>query len=332
MKNLYFIVYFLINFFYSITCLQTPDGALVFVHFKGIVGFNLDEIPSYLMNESLNFILNYVDDSMWEQRAIIQISATTNFKVFGSERQLTIPPKELWKIEMNDKPFQTLIGNHSFVVRKYQFNSVLVGPASNLNASEPLLTEVGGKHNQKFILPIDPEHLLQRTGFACTHKSPTINSENILSNFNQNSPICVQALKDNVGLTVVNIKWERITWDENVAKMYRFGDISQFADLQGDLSKLKDEINIGYRFIEENSCVLDEGGSGVAAGCARDKGWRQLLKFSSVTVNIGRTEIHLGNISAEYVQRGIFEFDPCHKVTHKFISIIYISMPTFFII
>ena len=310
MKTLIFFIIFLINEFQLFTCLQTPLGALVSVQFKGIVGFNLDEIPNFLMDESLHYIFKNVDDTQWEQRAIRQISATTNFQVFGSDRQLTLPPKPLWKIELSSKPFKAIIENHQYVARNYQFTSMLVGPANELNASQPILTEIGGTYIQPFVVPIDPEHLLQRTGYACSYKSPTVNSENILSNFNQNAQTCVQTLKEKIGYTILNVVWERLNWDENLANLYRYGDVSEFADLQGSLTDLSDDINIGYRFIEENSCVLEEGGSGAYHGCARGKGWRQLLKFSSVTINIGRTQIHLGNISAEYIQRGVFEFDP----------------------
>jgi hypothetical protein len=317
MKKLYFLLILLINKHNVLAILEeTPVGALVSVGFTGLVGFNLDEIPSYLMDESLDFIFNKVNDAQWKQRAIMQISATTNFQVFGSERQLTIPPKPLWQIELTSEAFKIKIENHQYVARMYHFNSMLVGPANGLNASQPMLTEIGGTFIQSFTVPIDPEHLLQRTGFACSFNSPTVNSENILNTFNQNAPECIQTLIEKVGHTNLDIVWQRIEWDENIANVWRYGEISQFADLEGKLDGLNNDINIGYRFIEENSCVLEEGGSGYNHGCVRGKGWRQLLKFSSVTMNKGRTEIHLGNISAEYVERGVFEFDPCHKHFH----------------
>ena len=43
--------------------------------------------------------------------------------------------------------------------------------------------------------------------------------------------------------------------------MFRHGpEISESADLQPYLTDLEDNINIGYTYIEENSCTLNEGG------------------------------------------------------------------------
>ena len=238
-------------------------------------------------------------------------------QVFGFLRQLTLPPKDVWKIDFTSEPFETLVQGHTYIARNYRFTSMLVGRESSLNTSQPILTRIGNTFLQNFIVPVDPEHLMQRTGYACSYISQTVNSENIIDTYDQFSRNCTKVLEEKVGSISLNITWKREDWDEDLADQYRYGDqTSEFADLKGVLSDLEDDINIGYKFIAENSCVLEEGGAGVYHGCVRGTGWRQLLKFSSVTVNVGRTDIKLGKISEDYIRRGVFEFDKCHQHYH----------------
>ena len=301
---------------------ETQLGALISVEFTGIVGFNLDEIPTYSFNASLDFVMHNLTDSDWLQRARRQIFATTNRQVFGFEQQLTLPPEDVWKVTLTSPPFLELIQNHAYVVRTYRFYSVLVGSASSVNKSQPLLTKLWATYQQEFIVPVDPEHLFQRTGFACTNPSGAIYSENILSVFDETitngNSSCVQVLEQKVGSTKLKFFWQRLAWNEEIAEKFRYGSQESLtADLEGVLSDLRDEINIGYKFIDENSCTLKEGGAGLNKGCVGGTGWRQLLKFTSASVNVGRTEIHLGDVlSNTYIDKGVFEFDPCHGHYH----------------
>ena len=82
-------------------------------------------------------------------------------------------------------------------------------------------------------------------------------------------------------------------------------------------SKLADEINVAYKYIEPTSCTLIEGGSQGGKGCIKTAGWRQLLKFTSSSVNIGKRDLHLGDVlNPEYHERGVYEFDSCHLHYH----------------
>ena len=82
-------------------------------------------------------------------------------------------------------------------------------------------------------------------------------------------------------------------------------------------SKLTNEINIGYKFIDTNSCTLKEGVHEGLKGCVGGPGWRQLLKFTSSSVNVGKSDLHLGNVKSEvYLSHGVYEWDPCHFHYH----------------
>ena len=320
--NLNFNLIALSLFINQLLCIETPSGALISVDFTGIVGFNLDEIPPYSIDSTIAYIIHKITDAEWMQRAQMQIFATVNRQVFGFDRQLTLPPEQVWKIEFTSPPFLDTIQNHLHIVRTYRFHSVLVGTANSLNTSQPLLVNIGSTFGQKFIVPIDPENLFQRIELACTGASSVVDSENILTVYEESTVKsdvnCVDVLKEKIGYTSLDFIWQRLAWSQDLASQFRYGNQeSEYADLEGDLSSLTDEMNIGYRFFEEDSCTLNEGGAGLNRGCIGGTGWRQLLKFTSASVNVGRTAIHLGDVQTNtYIERGVFEFDPCHEHYH----------------
>lgn len=92
--------------------------------------------------------------------------------------------------------------------------------------------------------------------------------------------------------------------------------LQNLADLITISENLHDSINIGFKYIDNKSCTLGEAGVNGYKGCIKEAGWRQLLRLTSSTVNIGKTGVHIGSISNEYLARGIFEFDPCHLHYH----------------
>ena len=98
------------------------------------------------------------------------------------------------------------------------------------------------------------------------------------------------------------------------------GDVkigSDSADKENVPSKLTNEINIGYKFIHTNSYTLQEGGHKGLKGCVGGPGWRQLLRFTSSSVNVGKSDLHLGDVKTEvYLSHGVYEWDPCHLHFH----------------
>ena len=331
----------------------TPQGALISTDFTSEVGYNLDEIPGYALADAKNYVMTQVTEAQWEARAKMQIFATLYRQVFrvyyfSPLLQLTLPPMDVWRISMTSAPVEKTIQGHAYIVRSFEFYSVLVGSAQSINASEPSLNSVGGTFKDAFIVPSDPEHVFQRSGYACADESTfsldTVTSENFLTYFDQECRVepylpianrtvqtnlnchwtdfpketCLESLSRTVGFSSIEITWTRLPWNSTLADEYRVGaQTSQFADMEGVTSKLVDEINVGYKFIEPSSCTLIEGGSSGRKGCVNAPGWRQLLKFTSSSVNIGKTDLHLGDVlTPEYLNRGVYEYDPCHLHYH----------------
>ena len=165
---------------------------------------------------------------------------------------------------------------------------------------------MGDRVTQNFLVPLDPESVLQRTGTACIGDiGHIVNSENI-DEFYVPSPECHARLNQFVGTTNLEMTWERIEWNKHMADLFRYGPhMSETADLQPKLQDLIDDINIGYVYIEEDSCALLEGGAGLNRGCIKSAGWRQLLRFSSTVVNVGKTPLNIGDVhSNQYIERG----------------------------
>lgn len=171
---------------------KTPRGALLEVKFKGKIGYNLDEIPSYALDSTKDYIKNNVTKEQWETRVRLQIYATIYRQVYLMayfEQQLTIPPTQVWRIHFEDEPFEETIQGHSYISRCYSYYSVAVGKEDTLNAPGGPLNEIGGEWSDIYLLPVDPEHLFQRIGYACANEASysldTVNSENILGYYDQ---------------------------------------------------------------------------------------------------------------------------------------------------
>lgn len=129
---------------------------------------------------------------------------------------------------------------------------------------------------------------------------------------------CIDALRQNVGFVNTTITWKRIKWNNELAEKYKYGEqTSETADLSGVVENTLDSVNIGFKFFDETSCALGEGGSSGRKGCILQPGWRQLLRFESSSKNVGKTDLHLGDVfSNQYLEHAIFEFDPCHLHYH----------------
>ena len=231
-------------------------GALIQTSFSTQVGYLLDEIPSYALNKTKSYIKTEVNESQWLNRAQMQTFSTIYRQVFriyyfGPLLQLTLPPEQVWNITFTSIPKEATIQNHSYIVRDYSFYSVLIGTANSINASEPLLNDIGGIFTDTFVVPVDPEHVFQRTGYACADESTfsldTVTSENFLTYFDQECGVepyipienrtletnlnchwtefpnetCLEALEQKVGFNNVVIAWKRIAWNDSLADQYR---------------------------------------------------------------------------------------------------------------
>ncbi|CAG8587613.1 25148_t:CDS:2 [Gigaspora margarita] len=172
--------------------------------------FALDNQNPNRKVEVANYYLEQNND-FWIKKAQMQTKFTENQQVFRSfyyfnKKQLTLPPEQVWQFNLS-KSYRTEIGDHDYIALDVDFYSVLVTDAKTIYRSEPVLNIIGGKWSNHWILPVDPEFLLQRTGYACVdRKSLTIDSENIWAYYNDSCKdklpqvnCCADALNQNVG-------------------------------------------------------------------------------------------------------------------------------------
>ena len=342
-------------FIQNTQCLDTPAGALISVHFKGEIGFLLDEIPDVALQNAKDYILRRVSLSNWKKRVITQIKMTlakqTSRSVNGinNNKQLTIPPQEKWNIKFTSAPLMKSIQNHSYISRSYTFYSVLVTRKDSVYQSEPSLVPIGGVYTQTYPLPIDPNDIFQRTGYACMNEAAfslqTVTSSNgyyffdsdcddetyiPIANRTYNSSLknchwtsfpnvsCIHELKNKVGFTDTTYFWTRLPWSNDLASKWRYGRLtSDSADLSTVNGTLENTINYQYRYFPNDSCALFEAGVGNNRGCIDKAGWRQLLKFTSTAVNVGKTDFFLGTVTgAEEKAANFFVWSDCHRHYH----------------
>src|SRR5690606_7561869 len=137
---------------------------------KSSVGVLLDEIPAAHRDRAAAELIA-ADAGFWRARAAMQVETTyyrltyRNFFV-DVGGQLPLPPRELWGLDLG-APERRTIDGHDLVVVDYTFTGTLLTAADQPGTSEPKLGEIGGVWDEEFTLPVDPEHLLERTGYAC---------------------------------------------------------------------------------------------------------------------------------------------------------------------
>ena len=354
--NMNFSISFIILLFFKyLKCSKAPDGALISVHFTSEIGFLLDELPDFALVKARNYILRSVTEDDWRKRVVTQIKMSLTRQVFrqvngiGNEKQLTIPPEELWKISFTDKPKYKKIQNHKYISRSYTFYSVLVAPSKSVYQSEPKLVPIGGTFCETYHLPVDPNDIFQRTGYACMNEASfsfeTVYSANAhyffdsgcgpeeytpvenrtfeqsLNNCHWSTNVtisCVEALEKFVGYIDATYIWTRLHWNEAEARKWRFGKMTaETADLSTMKGSLENSINYHYRYFDDNSCAIREAGVGTQRGCISGPGWRQLLKFTSSSINVGKTDVFLGDInSEEQIKANFFVYSDCHHHFH----------------
>lgn len=240
-----------------------------------------------------------------------------------------MPPREKWKIAVRT-PTVEIIDNHELVVASYTFSSTLLSDVESAALSDRNLATTGGIWNENFVLPADPDLLLERTGYACMDEEDfppnSVDTENALSFFDHSckggdngchvtlpapKDSCVAALKAKVGRVSASMRFERLAWNAATADSVRTGIANPAgADAEVLLAGVKNH-RIIYRYIPADSCAIVEG-------CVGGPGWRRLLQFDASLANRGSLPIHLGDVSdtAPAVQHNMFEFSACHGHRH----------------
>lgn len=319
-------------------------GGLVRVSTRSKVGVLLDEVPTSI-RDRVAADLAAAPPSFWEARARMQIETTTYRLIYRSfyyparsgRRQLPLPPAETWRITV-ERPRRMRLQGHDLVMAAYRFESVLVSDSGSPGTAEPRLKRPGGSWVETFMLPADPELLLQRTGFACMDESEfppnSVDEENARTFFDDQCGVespdelschltaplptesCRKALKRHVGRVQTRLRFRRLAWDPAVADAARVGEVTAAG---GDLQVVRDGLldhRVEYRYVPADSCA-------VAESCVKGTGWRRLLKFSASVRNTGSAAVHIGDVDffldgtkPPNEQHHIFEFSPCHRHYH----------------
>lgn len=328
----------------------TPDepaadpGALIDVTMESRVGVVLDEFPASMRDRAAAFFLAK-PTSFWEQRARRQTRMTyyrLAFRQFfyDDKLQLPLPPDDGLQYEFAGAPRRDTVDGHDVVVIDYTLRATLLSDADSPAQSEPALADVGGVWDEAFVLPLDPEYLGQRTGFACVDEEDfppnSADEENIADFYDHECEVeappnlgchlseprptesCVEALQNHVGAVDTVVHFERVAWDQARADEVRIG-VSTSPDAP-DLEVIADAIDssarLVYRYIPADSCTMLEG-------CVAAPGWRRLLMFDASVKNVGGAPLHVGEVdfygeglSTELAEHNIYAYSACHQHYH----------------
>jgi hypothetical protein len=320
--------------------LSSSNGALVDVELTSRVAVVLDEIPEAEREELARFYLRQ-PSAFWLERAKHQLRHTTyrltyrNFYYDESEQRqmLALPPEDVWHIRLDGKPERvTTEDGHDAVEVGYDFKSTIVTDADSPGASDPALGEVGGVWVEPFNLPLDPEFLFQRTGYACANEEGyplgTVGGENIFQMFDQDCDVeaentaachltnlpdesCLDALSNHVGRVDSELRFERATFSPAKACSATVGT---FTSEEPDLAVVADALDnnwVEYRYFPPDSCALVEQ-------CVGGTGWRRLLLFDATIKNTGLAPLSVGSTNEGSPPRdhNMFEFSACHEHFH----------------
>jgi hypothetical protein len=331
----------------------TTDGALVRMDLASTVGVLLDEIPAGPQREAAAANALAEPASFWEARARNQVRLMSYRLVFRGQYYsaywsngngtkpkgpLPLPPKQIWNVKASGSPHRMKIDTHDVVVNDYTFQSYIVTDSASPGIVEPALATVGGTWAEAFNLPVDPELLLQRTGYSCMDEDEfppgSVFEENTWYFYDDActasdtstchvtqkvSGSCNAGLVAGPGHMAATLNFTRVAYDATTASAYRVGTVNSVAVAAGsapDLSVvnagLVEEHDLAYRFFAPGSCELGEGVIG-------QLGWRRLLMFSAIVQNDGSGPLEVGSPTDPnnpFVQGNVFEFSQCHGHYH----------------
>jgi hypothetical protein len=326
-------------------------GALIDATMDSQVGVVLDEVPASIRDRVAQALIARPAD-FWTARAITQAKLTTYRLVFRqlyypltpdgdpTKDSLPLPLPAGWKITLSGTPQRTMVDGHDVVAVNYSLATTLLTTAASPAKSEPMLAATGSTWDEPFIFPVDPELVLQRTGYACMDEAEfppnSVDSEEVDSFYDQACGVegmqshtgchysalpqssCVDALTAKIGKVSTNLHFVRKAWDAATADQVRLGTVT--TDAGANLKVFDEEFVVNrviYRYIEPTSCTLVEK-------CVGAPGWRRLLQFSTADINTGNATLAIGDVDYFGVddagtplsQHGVFEWSPCHGHFH----------------
>jgi lysyl oxidase len=317
-------------------------GALVSVTLASRVGVVLDEIPLSQRTAAANYYLAK-PNQFWKDRAVAQ-ARHTNYRftyrqfyydVDPPKLKMAMPPEELWGVELKPGGAKrvTTEDGHDAIVIQYTLKSTILSDRASAGEAEPELDHIGGVWDEPFNLPLDPEFMFQRTGFACIDEDGyplrTADSENAHQLFDQECDVetpdevschktelptesCKKALKRRTGRVDTNVHFERVRYDRAKADAVRIASYTQTT--APDLAVLPENLDhnrITYRYIAPDSCAVEEA-------CVTGSGWRRLLMYDASIKNASPVDLTIGAVDDDspFVQHNVFEFSDCHQHYH----------------
>lgn len=316
-------------------------GSLLAVSMTSTVGVLLDEVPESARTRVADDLLAK-PESFWIERAKRQIDYTSYRLIFRNlyfepeegKGILPLPPVEIWNVVLNGSPEARTVDGHQVIAVDYTFTSTLLGPEFDAVNADARLTEAGKFVDEAFILPIDPEHIFERTGYACMNEADfppnSVDTENARLFYDPeceafamveddgchlSSPVptqsCVEAIEAHVGKVETSVRFERLAWNQATADAVRVGQqIPGIAELRAMPEGVADN-RIVYRYFAESSCAIVEG-------CVGGPGWRRLLQFTATVQNLGAVDAALGDVSegSAPVENRLVSLSPCHNHMH----------------
>jgi hypothetical protein len=316
-------------------------GALVEVTLASRVGVVLDELPAAQRDAAASYYLAK-GSQFWKDRAVAQAKHTNYrftyrqfyYDVEPPKLNMAMPPEELWRIELKPGGAKRVTDDgHDVVEIQFTLKSTILSDPASAGEAEPALARIGGVWDEPFNLPLDPEFVFQRTGFACLDEDGyplrTADSENAAQLFDQDCDVetpdesschktefptesCKRALKKYVGRVDTAVHFERVRYDRAKADAVRIAGYTQtsapdLAVLAQNLSKNR----ITYRYIAPDSCAVSEA-------CVTGSGWRRLLMYDASIKNASTVDLTVGAVdeSSPFVEHNVFEFSACHQHYH----------------
>lgn len=326
-------------------------GALIRTTATGTVGVLLDEVPESERDRVAAAVAARAEE-FWKEHARRQLELTQyrlTFRQYYYEEeeakgQLNLPPPQVWRFTLAEEgPKRTTVGGHDVVAVDYSFESEILADPATVADSDTALVDVGGTASEAFVLPVDPELVMQRTGYACIDEAEfppnSADAESVATYFDdlcevEDAPSkegchstlplptesCVEALDAKVGSVDVELVFERIAWDPAVADQVRVGEWT--SEVGADIIPIGSALEnhrVVYKYIPEDDCAVVEG-------CVFGSGWRRLLRFDAFFKNIGKEPMHIGDVdyfidaddgsTTELGQAGVFEYSACHDHYH----------------
>ncbi|MEO8177593.1 MAG: lysyl oxidase family protein [Deltaproteobacteria bacterium] len=324
-----------------ITVLPNSQGALISTSFDGRVGYLLDELPDSARLRAAQQLLEQ-PEAIWQERARSQLALMGYRLVFRdlfydeeeAKGQLPLPPREKWQITLLGAPARETVDGHDLVLVDYRLNSTLLTDADSPELSDPAFAAIGGSWDEPFVLPLDPELLLQRIGYACMDESEfppnSVDGENVSTFYDQECEAgenechisdtpdfdCAEALDLTIGSLNADLHFERLPWDAALANQARVGSPGRpGADLQV-IGEGLDNHRVIYRYISAGSCAMAEN-------CVSGLGWRRLLQFDASIENVGADALDIGDIDYFLESKdtllsthNVFVYSACHEHYH----------------